>query len=123
MFLSLILFFCKVQCCFSKSNFDLSVQVDVNADKHRQEMSNVLQLSGGEKSFSTVCLLMALWDSVDSPIRAMDEFDVCMVSMIRENSFELLLLGILGISGLINNDAFTIVHILCHTIMLLLTCS
>jgi hypothetical protein len=31
-------------------------------------------LSGGEKSFSTICLLLALWDHMQVPFRALDEF-------------------------------------------------
>lgn len=31
-------------------------------------------LSGGEKSFSTICLLLALWDHMLVPFRALDEF-------------------------------------------------
>ncbi|CAE6540561.1 unnamed protein product [Rhizoctonia solani] len=35
-------------------------------------------LSGGEKSFSTICLLMSLWEALGCPIRCLDEFDVFM---------------------------------------------
>ncbi|WVQ83948.1 hypothetical protein IAT38_006092 [Cryptococcus sp. DSM 104549] len=35
-----------------------------------------LGLSGGERSYSTIALLLALWDTVPCPIRALDEWDV-----------------------------------------------
>lgn len=36
-------------------------------------------LSGGEKTFSTVALLLSLWDCMEVPFYFLDEFDVHMV--------------------------------------------
>ncbi|KAF9173455.1 Structural maintenance of chromosomes protein 6 [Mortierella sp. AD010] len=48
-------------------------------------------LSGGEKSFSTICLLLALWDSMSSSIRCLDEFDVFMDAVNRRISMKMLI--------------------------------
>lgn len=48
-------------------------------------------LSGGEKSYSTVCLLLSLWDAMGSPIRCLDEFDVFMDSVNRERSMHMII--------------------------------
>lgn len=48
-------------------------------------------LSGGEKSFTTVCLLLAMWQAMDSRLRALDEFDVFMDSVNRRIATAMLL--------------------------------
>ncbi len=68
---------------------DISVEPDIskNSDKGRQTKT----LSGGEKSFSTICLLLSIWEAMGSPIRCLDEFDVFMDSANREISMKMMI--------------------------------
>ncbi|KAJ1346460.1 Structural maintenance of chromosomes protein 6 [Parelaphostrongylus tenuis] len=47
-------------------------------------------LSGGERSFTTACFIMALWEIMEAPFRCMDEFDVFMDMINRRVIMELL---------------------------------
>ena len=51
-------------------------------------MTDTKQLSGGEKSTTTLVLLLSLMFSVDCPFTVMDEFDVCMVEKRRSISLQ-----------------------------------
>jgi chromosome segregation ATPase len=68
---------------------DISVEPDISkhSDKGRQSKT----LSGGEKSFSTICLLLSIWEAMGSPIRCLDEFDVFMDSANREISMKMMI--------------------------------
>jgi len=60
---------------------DVIVQKD-NRDKHSQT-ADVKALSGGERSFTTLALLLALGESLETPFRVMDEFDVFLDPVAR----------------------------------------
>jgi chromosome segregation ATPase len=53
-------------------------------------------LSGGERSFSTVALLLAMWDVATSPVRCLDEWDVFLDSVNRGIAAKLLIEGALA---------------------------
>jgi len=64
---------------------ELRVQPNDDADtKNSQRMKDSATLSGGEKSFSTICLLLALWSAAGCPIRGLDEYDVFMDGVNRK---------------------------------------
>ncbi|XKL59734.1 hypothetical protein PGB90_000750 [Kerria lacca] len=52
---------------------------------------NTESLSGGEKSFSTVAFLMALWSNMELPFYSMDEYDVFMDAINRKAITKLLM--------------------------------
>ncbi|KAI7896432.1 RecF/RecN/SMC [Mucor mucedo] len=48
-------------------------------------------LSGGEKSFSQISLLLSLWQSISSPIICLDEFDVFMDAVNRKQTMSMIM--------------------------------
>ncbi|CAO3616201.1 unnamed protein product [Cunninghamella blakesleeana] len=58
------------------------------AAKHRKDSKS---LSGGEKSFSQISLLLSLWQNISSPILCLDEFDVYMDAVNRKQSMKMMM--------------------------------
>lgn len=82
----------KLNFSHSDESLEISVQLDkLRPGDQRSVVTNTKELSGGERSFSTVSFLLALWDNMENPFRAMDEFDVYMDSVNRSISIQLLI--------------------------------
>ena len=75
----------------SKSTLDVQVQLDKNRPSAEQKAQTARNLSGGERSYTTVSLLIALWEAMETPFIAMDEFDVFMDQVNRMKSCEVLI--------------------------------
>jgi len=45
-----------------------------------------LSLSGGERSFATICFILSLWQVMECPFFMLDEFDVFMDAFNRKTS-------------------------------------
>lgn len=50
----------------------------------KSQTNDVKALSGGERSFVTVSLLLAIGESLETPFRVMDEFDVFLDPVARK---------------------------------------
>ncbi|XP_056438035.1 structural maintenance of chromosomes protein 6-like [Gadus chalcogrammus] len=57
----------------------------------KAELSDMRSLSGGERSFSTVCFVLSLWAITEAPFRCLDEFDVYMDMVNRRISMDMML--------------------------------
>ncbi|XP_033860951.1 structural maintenance of chromosomes protein 6 [Acipenser ruthenus] len=83
-----------LKCCgsmsFDHNNEALAISVQPPG-RENGGMSDMRSLSGGERSFSTVCFILSLWEITESPFRCLDEFDVYMDMKNRRISMDLML--------------------------------
>jgi structural maintenance of chromosomes protein 6 len=62
---------------FDHRKEEIRVKVKPAGESNHGAAKDTKSLSGGEKSFAQICLLLAVWEAMGSPIRALDElFDV-----------------------------------------------
>ncbi|KAK2770859.1 DNA repair protein [Colletotrichum kahawae] len=69
----------------------LSLFVEPDETKKATGGRSTKTLSGGEKSFSSICMLLAIWEAMGSPLRCLDEFDVFMDNVNRTISTKMLI--------------------------------
>jgi chromosome segregation ATPase len=50
---------------------DMTIEPDIT--RKSNDGRQTATLSGGEKSFATICLLLSIWEAMGSPIRCLDE--------------------------------------------------
>ncbi|KAG2467980.1 SMC6 protein, partial [Polypterus senegalus] len=75
---------------FDHKNEALSIAVQPG-DGDKAALNDMRSLSGGERSFSTVCFVLSLWGIAESPFRCLDEFDVYMDMVNRRISMDMML--------------------------------
>ncbi|XP_047429650.1 structural maintenance of chromosomes protein 6-like [Mugil cephalus] len=71
-----------------KETLSISVQP---GQGNKADLSDMRSLSGGERSFSTVCFVLSLWAITEAPFRCLDEFDVYMDMVNRRISMDMML--------------------------------
>lgn len=76
---------------FNHEEQKLDIIVNPSKSKEGKETKDLKSLSGGERSFSTVAFLLALWSIVECPILFLDEFDVFMDQINRTIAMDLIL--------------------------------
>ncbi|XP_016401390.1 structural maintenance of chromosomes protein 6 [Sinocyclocheilus rhinocerous] len=80
---------CSGSMMFDHINESLSISVKPPGQE-KNNVNDMRSLSGGERSFSTVCFILALWEITESPFRCLDEFDVYMDMHNRSISMNML---------------------------------
>ena len=102
----------------------LSIEICPEEDDMMLSKRDMKTLSGGEKSYSTVSLVLALWECIEPPFRILDEFDVfmdmvnrrtalnMMISYAQEQKrFQYVFLTPLTLNSLEKSDDVNIIHL------------
>jgi len=77
---------------FDHDNETLKLDVARNSqDTKAKSTSDARNLSGGERSFTTLCFELAMWEFCETPFRVLDEFDVYMDDTYRKIAVDTLL--------------------------------
>jgi len=75
---------------FNHKTKELGIEVQKDARDETTTSKNVRELSGGERSYATLALLIALGEAIECPFRVMDEFDIFMDAVARKTALDLL---------------------------------
>lgn len=75
---------------FNQKTRELGIEVQKDARDETTTSKNVKELSGGERSYTTLALLIALGEAIECPFRVMDEFDIFMDAVARKTALDLL---------------------------------
>lgn len=75
----------------------LDVHVEPDETVKKSKGRETKTLSGGEKSFSSICLLLALWEAMGAPLRCLDEYDVFMDDVNRDVSTKMIVSRVINI--------------------------
>ena len=77
---------------FDHAEERLSLEVSRNSqDAQLQATSDARNLSGGERSFTTLAFELAMWEFCETPFRVLDEFDVYMDDTYRKIAVDTLM--------------------------------
>lgn len=80
----------KLKFRHDEQRLDIAVLQNEVGRSRASQVTDMKELSGGERSYTQVSLLLALGESIECPFRVMDEFDVFMDSVNRDMTIQLL---------------------------------
>lgn len=76
---------------FNHKDLTLNLCVQKDATDANSQQKDVKALSGGERSYTTIALLLALGESLETPFRVLDEFDVFLDPVTRKTVIDTLI--------------------------------